>query len=291
MGTNSTNETLTFFLGVAYIIGILLVYREQIPQEPAILANSPLIDKYNASTMIRLRAKIVIKDFETSMRSNNWITLRSMDNILIETSRPSDGSWPSYIRTIAIVNTKPQDLFQLFSWDNFHTTQQILDPFYETVDLLLQPKNNLRVIRKTTKRPFLLSRREFCLAMIETKQKSDFVYGNSTHPNSMRIPSGTLTHALVNVKYVDSSAMAKDSDGRIQAYQDLITWFVPEGAAQTKLIMNTRLDLGRDVPEWLYSSSLRVTGINSMVALQNMARSALMEGDSVFAENVKASLQ
>lgn len=230
------------------------------------------LSNLNASKAIGLQLTTTAFEFQNILSSNlpsEWISLRYTDSINIDRLPSSDGSG-DIIKTLArfpLISTSK--VSALFEWESFGRTQNVIDPFYESSQLLwndVNEENKVRVIRKTTKRPLLFPKREFTLAMGEFNQTTGFEYLDKER---LQIPRGTITHAMSSVHFESSKVT---TDGYIQAYQDFVAWFIDDKEDGTILLVMTKLNLGKDIPKWAFLTTVALTGIWSMESLKTLTK-------------------
>lgn len=53
-----------------------------------------------------------------------------------------------FIRTTTFFNASPSEVADSFAWSNFDNIQRSVDPFYEASQLLMEPSNQIKLIRK-----------------------------------------------------------------------------------------------------------------------------------------------
>eukprot|EP01036_Dinobryon_divergens_P022451 gene22451-30708_t len=220
--------------------------------------------------------------------------MRTSENVTIERSATAYGG-PSYLKTTAHFQVPPQSLIQLFYWQNFHRTQSVIDPFFESADQLLNVSSNCRVIKKTTKRPLVFPKRVFHMASCEhTQAQSVEIFIHSAwntlvrrttcglsapigehsrsfeEQNKLRvsIDKGTIVSSLMSV------TLPKDEDilGYVRSFQDFIAWFLDDGTGGTLLVILMRVDLGPDIPNWAFLTTVAATGVWSMHAMMKLSR-------------------
>jgi len=287
---NSKKGGMSFFsmgsiLAVLYLVAVLAstYYRSLMIEISTKAVTSPWVGKHNATRVVRTRLETIQKDFEGTLLAEDWRVLRSTSDIKIEIKKNPEG-WPDYIRTTTILNAKPADAYNLFTWENFDETQKKIDPFYESSAALLDPTAAVKVIEKTTKRPLFYPKRRFTMALLEQKQNKDIAVAPKHALLPARITRGTLTSVLVNVN------VAHEDESRnrkyVSAFQDFMAWFVEgEQHDTTVLVIVMRVDLGDDIPKWAFLSTVAATGISSMKALQRLALEAKKDAAAFAALN------
>ena len=114
---------------------------------PAPCTGSPIIQRSNASKAIMRRFQDVKLTFEHAMHTPGWRVLRSRHNVSIEIIEAKEG-WPMFIRTTTFFDASPVEVADSFAWSNFDRIQRLVDPFYETSQLLLEPTTQMKLIRK-----------------------------------------------------------------------------------------------------------------------------------------------
>ncbi len=258
---------------------------------------SPIVGKFNASDLLFKRFSDAQNSFESVLQEKKWTTLRAAtsERITIERLDGDDKSWPPYIRTTAIINAPPDIVYEYFEWSSFDTTQKAIDPFYEGSELLLEATPNMKVIRKTTKRPLIYPKRQFNLGMITGEQRKTITVLGPEQKGRLTIPRGTLQSTLLNVIPTDdlqSKSKNDESTSYVTAFQDFTAWFVPMKEAKfdstplptpsssspsedltpthTQLTIVMRVDLGRDIPHWIFLLVVGATGLRSMRSLTSL---------------------
>ena len=100
----------------------------------------------------------------------------------------------------------------------------------------------------------------------EVSAYTDVTY--HTHP----IPRGTPTTTLVNV--VPTAELHTQPDGYVTSYQDFVAWYRPRVSkfgeqvpGETELTIVMRMDMGKDIPHWLFLFIVGMTGQSSMRSL------------------------
>lgn len=280
--------TLSWWIGH---IGMLDDYINYVPSSEDALRRSPFISEKNVTHVLKKRQALVQAEFEEAIVSKKWKVLRSSLNISIETLEAVDG-WPPYIRTTAFIACSPETVFEAFKWNNFHKTQSVIDPFYQSSQVIFEGHKGWRVIRKSTKRPLIYPKREFYLATIDTKALKTM---NSTLPESMHpprkesgegsekisdpsfeamlIPKGTMMSVLVSVRmsqdFLDQKQVGSSERAReryVQGFQDFVGWFVPVPGG-TRMMLVMRVDVGADIPKWAFFAVVSATGIPAIRSL------------------------
>jgi hypothetical protein len=129
-----------YFLLFSYIIItiIALVYSGRYSYDPTV--QSPWISKANATKILIKEIKLIESDYQKVMQSDHWKILRSVPNVTIEIIENDNEAM--YIRIVAIHHLRPSALYEYFSWDNFDSTMKMIDPFYESSELLLSPSTH-----------------------------------------------------------------------------------------------------------------------------------------------------
>lgn len=239
MDRDDCNSCFRFLTAYVIVLAICILYslnqHEQflISQNKEASLSVPTVNKTNATKAVAARSEFVHKDFEQALVSANWTLLRSGKNITIERATCQEG-WPDYLKTTAHIPIAPEKLAKVFGWNNFHSNQLKIDPFYEGSNSLASLSKTARIIRKTTKRPLFYPKREFTMAMLEGKQKINLKYKQNDYMNSSlqcdkNIPRGTLWSALNTVSFVDTTSSIPPDVTYVKAYQDFIAWFVSDG--------------------------------------------------------------
>lgn len=185
--------------------------------------------------------------------------MRTSENVTIERSATAYGG-PSYLKTTAHFQVPPFSLIQLFYWQNFHRTQSVIDPFFESAERILNVSSYCRVIKKTTKRPLVFPKRVFHMALCEytQTQKIDILIHsawnnlvrrpscrlsapNGEHSSSseeqhskLKVPidKGTIVSSLMSVSMPKDKAL----DGYVRSFQDFIAWFIDDGAGFAEMM-------------------------------------------------------
>ena len=240
---------------------------------------SPYISHGNASWVVRNRLKVVEGDFEAALTSDGWYTMWAGNNITVEALDNKDGSWPIYVRSLAVFDCKPEKLYNLLNWENFDKTQQKVDPFHESTTLLSNPSDSIKIVRKTTKRPFIMPKRDFMLALIEKKPQNSFTIKNvkiRTSPmksmTEIKVDRNFLMNGMINVNIGDNLLSESKSKGSyIRAYQDMAGYFVPLENGGTLLVSMMRVDLGSDIPHFAFKTTLGATVAWSMGTLRTLS--------------------
>lgn len=226
----------SYILWIFVAIVAVIIYSEMWEGKTAaamIRSQSPVIGKWNASSIIHRRLEAVQREYEAALSTAGWRSLRIGKNVTIE-KKDSEG-WPYFIRTVAELPAPPDVIFDAFRWHNFEATQQSIDPFYESSRSLFETFRGVRVIQKATKRPLFYPKRLFTLGLIEHKQQKDahILPINSVSGAPIAIlPRGTLMSSMVNLDaFIDDDAIYGRGTGReqhyIKAYQDFCAWFIP----------------------------------------------------------------
>ena len=258
---------------------------------------SPIVGKFNASDLLFRRFNDALNSFESVLQEKKWTTIRAAksEGITIERLDDDEQSWPPYIKTTAIINAPPDIVYEYFEWSSFDTTQKAIDPFYEGCELLLEATPNMKIIKKTTKRPFIYPKRQFNLGMITGEQRKTITILGPEQQGRLTIPRGTLQSTLLNViptADLNSKSNNDDSSSYVTAFQDFTAWFVPMRKASTiatplpnpsslspsedltpthtQLTIIMRVDLGRDIPHWVFLLVVGATGLRSMRSLSSL---------------------
>lgn len=243
---------------------------------------SPYVDHGNASWVIKHRLGLIEADFEEVLQSKEWSSLWSGSNVTVEALDKGDGSWPIYVRSFAVFDCKPEVLYNLLNWDHFDSTQRKVDPFHESVRLLSNPSTTIKIVRKTTKRPFVMPKREFALALVEKTHRSHFTIQNvniRSHPmkpiTTVTVERGILVNAIVNVNVIDKvlypNGKQSSDSGYVRAYQDMMGYLIPLESGGTLLLSMMRVDLGPDIPRFAFKTTLGATVAWAMGALRKLA--------------------
>ena len=137
---------------IAILIAAIARYLQySIDNAPVIsisVKSSPFIGRENATKIIQNRYKDVKNSFESALSSSGWSILRKgHENISIETKAATEGG-PLFIRVTALFQAAPEKVYSAFSWDQFESTQKVVDPFFESAQLLLKLSANILLIRK-----------------------------------------------------------------------------------------------------------------------------------------------
>ena len=130
----------------------------------------------------------------------------------------------------------------------------------------------MRVIKKTTKRPLVYPKRIFTLGLVQGEQKREVSAFTDVTYRTHLIPRGTPTTTLVNV--VPTAELHTPPDGYVTSYQDFVAWYRPRTnkfgepvPGETELTIVMRVDMGKDVPHWLFLFIVGMTGQSSMRSL------------------------
>ena len=241
--------------------------------------SSPYVGHGNASRVAKYRLSVIESDFEAALTSDGWYTLWTGNNVTVEALDNKDGSWPIYVRSLAVFDCKPEKLYKLLNGENFDKTQQKVDPFHESTTMLSDASDSIKIIRKTTKRPFIFPKRDFALALIEKSHQSSFTIKNvkiNTSPmqsiKEIKLDRSILMNAMINVNVGDELLSAFKSKGSyIRAYQDMVGYFVPLKNGGTLLISMMKVDMGSDIPHFAFKTTLGVTVAWSMGALRTLS--------------------
>ena len=272
--------------GLIYaVLAIAVVFQYVVYQEIGSNASrvdsSPVVGRFNASEVVSRRQAEIQTEFEIAMKDNNWTQLKKTDSVIIERMDASDGQWPPYLKTSALLEGTPAEVKALFEWENFHDTQVTIDNFYEGSEVIFDVNPRTRLIRKTSKRPVVYPKRSMTLALVQGEQRrannmvrQSFGYGYGT------LPKGTPTTTMVNVIPTDDVYKASTppaESGYVRAYQDFVAWYRPRTTRRgdvvegwTELTIVMRVDMGRDIPHWLFLFMVGVTGVSSMKALAEL---------------------
>jgi len=248
---------------------------------PSVPLTSPYVGHFNASNVVKRRLTLVQQDFEEALTANGWEPLWTSNNVTVE-ALDVDGSWPIYVRSFAVFDCKPQKLYDLVNWGNYDATQKVVDPFHESSRLLSNPSSHIKIVRKTTKRPFIMPKREFMMALVEKTHRSSFSVKNvkvrsapMTLPRDIKVERGILVNAVVNVNTADDvtypGGKRGASAGYIRAYQDMMGYFVPLASGGTMLVSIMRVDLGPDIPRFAFKTTLGATVSWGMSALRKLS--------------------
>ena len=235
--------------------------------------NSRILTRKNASRIIQAKFSSINSEFESVLShtsKKSWITMRSAPNITIQryATPKLSSSAAHYIKTIARINTAPDELQRIFQWDQFDKTQKKIDPFYERSKLLNRINSDTLIIAKTTKSPLFFPKRIFTLAMLDRNSMKDFTYADDTF-GKIVIRKNTKMSSLVSVKFKDK-IQEINTEHYVWSYQDFIAWFVDDGNGGTILTIVMMVNLGEDIPTWAFLTTVAVTGISSMSSLQNL---------------------
>ena len=240
---------------------------------------SPYVGHGNASWVVKHRLSMIETDFETALTSDGWYTMWSANNVTVEALDNNDGSWPIYVRSLAVFDCKPEKLYNLLNGENFDKTQQQVDPFHESTTVLSNPSDNVKIIQKTTKRPLIFPKRDFTLALVEKSHQSSFTIKNvkiRTSPmksiTEIKVDRNILMNGMINVNVGDELLSASTAKGSyIRGYQDMTGYFVPLKSGGTLLVSMMRVDLGSDIPRFAFKTTLGVTIAWSMGTLQSLS--------------------
>jgi hypothetical protein len=144
---NSSNYFF-FFLGLAYFSAIFFAWHSASKANSISALQSPWIGQQNATKLINQRLQFIEDKFEKALRRNDWTVLRMVKNVTIEKMNSDDGSWPIYIKTTAIFDAQPEDVFKHLGWQQFDETQRKVDRFHESASLIFPPSHKAKVVRK-----------------------------------------------------------------------------------------------------------------------------------------------
>jgi len=77
--------------------------------------------------------------------------------------------------------------------------------------------------------------------------------------------------ATINLDNISlrNQANSKSKISFVRSYQDFLSLYIPEGTG-TKLIVIMRVDLGRDIPRWIFLATIAATGLWSVRALKRI---------------------
>lgn len=262
---------ITFILVVLiaiYLTGIKDAVDEVVDLETAYY-DVKVIGQRNASRIINDRVNAMQSLFVDAYGRPGWKLLRSSKNTTIDILAASDG-YPSFLKTTTHIGAESQKVFSKFQWNNFHKTQKAIDPFFENAETIAM-LDNIRLLRKTTKRPLIFPKREFILGSVDLKQRNTISVTDRRTSTVTVIPRGTLISALVSIKIDESSfnTITERGEQFVLAYQDFMSWYIPEQYG-TKLIVIMRVDLGKDIPRWIFLTTIAATGIWSVNALKKL---------------------
>ena len=242
---------------------------------------SPYVGHSNASFVVKKRLGLIEQDFETALTTAGWAPLWQSSNVTVE-ALSTDGSWPIYVRSFAVFDCTPQKLYDLVNWGNYESTQAAVDPFHESSRLLSNPSSLLKIVRKTTKRPLFMPKREFTVALVEKTHRSAFSVKNVqvrsaplALPRDIKVDRGILVNAVVNVNAADEilypGGKRGGGAGYVRAYQDMMGYFVPLAGGGTMLLSIMRVDLGPDIPRFAFKTTLGATIAWGMSALRKLS--------------------
>ena len=95
-------------------------------------------------------------------------------------------------------------------------------------------------------------------------------YKNAT--SELKIPKGTITQSLISIKLSTdyTSMITKTDETTYVEYQDFIAWFVDDNLGGTNLLIVMRVDLGKDVPHWAFTTTVGAMGVWSMQSLMKL---------------------
>ena len=266
---------------------------------------SPLVGRRNASSVIKTQVNRLKVQFEMMLSdpSYTWKVLRNEPNQNLTISvhymdlKDEDGYryQQPYIKSSIYIEAEPKAVSKLFTWRHLHDAFSVIDPLYESSDLISKVSLNTNLIRMTTKPLIMFPKREFFLAHSHLDQRKP-VHISEYH----KIPSGSLIISFVNVRLnQDDYREHRNSTKYVKASQDYIAWFSKvefrdnhvhnndgtnandendrdykddryypiEGTMVTTI---SRVDLG--LPRWLLKNTIGVNTVaSSMVSLKNIA--------------------
>jgi hypothetical protein len=185
--------------------------------------------------------------------------------------KESEYGWPHYIKTTATVRASPSELFDMFTWKHFDNTQRRVDPFYDSAEMLqeLQENKKALVFRRIMKRPLMFPKRIFFGALLaQVESTSGFEVSHST--GQVSVPKNTTMHSIVNMKC--GIECNPDTDETfVLGFQDFISWYVDMGDGTTTLVTVMRMDLGKDIPRWIFLSTAGTVSVQAMKSIRNLA--------------------
>ncbi len=242
----------------------------------------------SSSNLLQKTYNLLSNDFEAVLGTEkHWKLLKSHKNISIETYDGGIGLWPVYVRTTTVIDKPVCDVYKLFTFENFAKTQNYIDPFYESSTQINTDKNHAdKIIHKITKCPLFYHKRLFTLAILERKQGHNFnvrfpinsvgtsldkqkVFNKNKH-NYYVIPKGTPVIAIFSVNNTNVNNINQDY---VEARQQFMAWFIEKDHKNsTHLEIVMRVDLGLDIPHWLFLHTVGVTGIWAMGKLPKLLR-------------------
>lgn len=253
------------------------------PEVPNVSLSVSASSKVLQQTFSRLS-----NDFERVLGNPNyWKLLKSHRNVSVETYDGGKGLWPVYVRTTMVINRPVSDVYKLFTYENFAKTQSYIDPFYESsTQINIDRKKSDKIINKISKCPLFYRKRLFTLAVLERKQLNDFdvifpISGigvsslqknkqvfHKNKPNNYVVPKGTPVIAMFSV---NNTSINNTDHNYFEAKQQFIVWFIAtDDKMSTHLEILMRVDLGLDIPRWLFIQTVGVTGIWAMNKLPKL---------------------
>ena len=242
------------------------------------------LSAFSSSKLLQKTYDLLCTDFEAVLGTeNHWKSLKFQKNISIETYDGGVGLWPVYVRTTMVIDKPVHDVYKLFTYENFAKTQNYIDPFYESSTQVNIDKQSVdKIIKKVTKPP-LYRKRLFTLALLERKQGQNFEVRfpinsvgmssqldkkqlmSSNKHNYYVVPKGTPVIAMFSVNNTNDNSIDQDY---IEARQQFIAWFIERDQKRsTHLEILMRVDLGLDIPRWLFLQTVGITGIWAMSKL------------------------
>ena len=111
----------------------------------------PIIGLKNASTVLQQHLSGVQSLFENVMSDpySTWTLHRNVENLNLSIHmQETANGLPPYVKSTIFIKAEPKSAYKLFQWRNLHDTLSIIDPFYDSADMLLKVSKECMVIRK-----------------------------------------------------------------------------------------------------------------------------------------------
>ena len=263
---------------------------------------SPLVGRRNASSVISSQVNRVKLQFERILTdpSCKWQVLRSVPSVNLTVSvhysdlKDENGSQHQhpYVKTTIFIESSPKEVYKLFLWRHLHDTLSVIDPLYESSELVSKVSANTNIVRKMTKRLIVFPKREFFLAYSLLDQRTS-IHIDEYH----KIPSRSQVASFVNLRLdQDDYKEYRNSADYVQASQDYFVWFskikmdnkdggVKDASANdvddkeddrpskecTLITTISRVDLSISVPRWPLETAMGNIAAGSMLALKKLA--------------------
>ena len=172
---------------------------------PHQLSASPLVGKRNESSVISSQVNLVKLQFEKMLTdpSVTWQVLRSIPGINLTVSvhysdlKHQNGHQyqQPYIKSSVLIESSVKEVYKLFLWRQLHDTLCVVDPLYESSQLISKVSRSTNILRKTTKRLVVFPKREFFLAYSLFEQHTP-IHVNGNH----KISSGSKVASFVSIR-------------------------------------------------------------------------------------------